>query len=404
MQFAQRLDAIETSAIRELFKLLGKPGIISFAGGFPDPALFDVDGIREASQAVLANSPGPVLQYGATEGYGPLREGISAFMATKGGVGSASNSQVAPEGLIVTTGSQQALDLIGKTLISPGDTVIVEAPTFLATIQCFRLYGAHIIGAPIDADGVDVDKLEQLIEQHKPKLVYLIPTFGNPSGATLSLARRLRILEIAARTGTVVVEDDPYGELYFDQLPPPSLLALSPQVPGSRDWLAHCGSFSKILSPGLRVGWLIAPPELLARATMCKQFSDAHTSNLSQAICAHYLTLNRLDATLDAVRPVYAARARVMAESLRCEMGDAIEFNQPQGGLFFWARLTGAGGRHADAAAFAQKAIERLVAFVPGNPFFAHDPDKASLRLSFATVGEAKIVEGVARLGQALLA
>ncbi len=404
MQFAQRLDAIETSAIRELFKLLGKPGIISFAGGFPDPALFDVDGIREASQAVLANSPGPVLQYGATEGYGPLREGISAFMATKGGVGSASNSQVAPEGLIVTTGSQQALDLIGKTLISPGDTVIVEAPTFLATIQCFRLYGAHIIGAPIDADGVDVDKLEQLIEQHKPKLVYLIPTFGNPSGATLSLARRLRILEIAARTGTVVVEDDPYGELYFDQLPPPSLLALSPQVPGSRDWLAHCGSFSKILSPGLRVGWLIAPPELLARATMCKQFSDAHTSNLSQAICAHYLTLNRLDATLDAVRPVYAARARVMAESLRREMGDAIEFNQPQGGLFFWARLTGAGGRHADAAAFAQKAIERLVAFVPGNPFFAHDPDKASLRLSFATVGEAKIVEGVARLGQALLA
>jgi DNA-binding transcriptional MocR family regulator len=404
MQFAQRLDAIETSAIRELFKLLGKPGIISFAGGFPDPALFDVDGIREASQAVLANSPGPVLQYGATEGYGPLREGISAFMAAKGGVGSVSNSHVAPEGLIVTTGSQQALDLIGKTLISPGDVVIVEAPTFLATIQCFRLYGAHIIGAPIDADGVDVDKLEQLIEQHKPKLVYLIPTFGNPSGATLSLARRLRILEIAVRTGTVVVEDDPYGELYFDQPPPPSLLALSPQVPGSRDWLAHCGSFSKILSPGLRVGWLIAPPELLARATMCKQFSDAHTSNLSQAICAHYLTLNRLDATLDAVRPVYAARARVMAESLRREMGDAIEFNQPQGGLFFWARLTGAGGRHADAAAFAQKAIERLVAFVPGNPFFAHEPDRASLRLSFATVGEAKIVEGVARLGQALLA
>jgi DNA-binding transcriptional MocR family regulator len=404
MQFAQRLDAIETSAIRELFKLLGKPGIISFAGGFPDPALFDVDGIREASQAVLANSPGPVLQYGATEGYGPLREGISAFMAAKGGVGSAANAQVAAEGLIVTTGSQQALDLIGKTLISPGDTVIVEAPTFLATIQCFRLYGAHIIGAPIDADGVDVDRLEQLIVQHKPKLVYLIPTFGNPSGATLSLARRLRILEIAVRTGTVVVEDDPYGELYFDQPPPPSLLALSPQVPGSGDWLAHCGSFSKILSPGLRVGWLIAPPELLARATMCKQFSDAHTSNLSQAICAHYLTLNRLDATLDAVRPVYAARARVMADSLRREMGDAIEFNQPQGGLFFWARLTGAGGRNADAAAFAQKAIERLVAFVPGNPFFAHDPDTASLRLSFATVGEAKIVEGVARLGQALLA
>ena len=215
MKFAQRLDAIETSAIRELFKLLGKPGIISFAGGFPDPALFDVEGIRESTAAVLADHPGAVLQYGATEGWQPLREGISAFMAAKG-------CSVAPDGLIVTTGSQQALDLIGKTLISPGDKVIVEAPTFLATIQCFRLYGADIVGAPIDADGVKVDVLEQLIEQHKPKLVYLIPTFGNPSGATLSLERRKRILELAARAQTIVVEDDPYGELYFGAPPPPS--------------------------------------------------------------------------------------------------------------------------------------------------------------------------------------
>ncbi|MFM6992631.1 MAG: aminotransferase class I/II-fold pyridoxal phosphate-dependent enzyme, partial [Rhodoferax sp.] len=190
MQFADRLQNVETSAIRELFKLLGKPGIISFAGGFPDPALFDVEGLQVAADAVLSNNPGPVLQYGATEGWGPLREQISHFMAGKG-------ATVAPEGLIATTGSQQALDLIGKTMISPGDKVIVEAPTFLATIQCFRLYGAHLIGAPIDAHGVDVDRLEQLIAEHKPKLVYLIPTFGNPSGATLSLERRKRILEIA---------------------------------------------------------------------------------------------------------------------------------------------------------------------------------------------------------------
>ena len=395
MQFATRLQNVETSAIRELFKLLGKPGIISFAGGFPDPALFDVDGIKEATQAVLTNTPGPVLQYGATEGYQPLREGISAFMANKG-------ATVTPDGLIVTTGSQQALDLIGKTMISPGDKVIVEAPTFLATIQCFRLYGAQVIGAPIDADGVDVDKLEQLIEEHRPKLVYLIPTFGNPSGATLSLARRKRILEIAARTQTLVVEDDPYGELYFDTPPPPSLLALSDTVPGSRDWLAHCGSFSKILSPGLRVGWLIAPPALLANATMCKQFSDAHTSNLTQATAAHYLTLKRLDGALSVVRKTYAERARVMAESLRRELGDAIEFNAPQGGLFFWARLTGANGQSSNAAEFAKRAIDKGVAFVPGAPFFAHDPDQASFRLSFATADVAKIEEGIARLGQAL--
>jgi DNA-binding transcriptional MocR family regulator len=395
MQFADRLNQVETSAIRELFKLLGKPGIISFAGGFPDPALFDIQGIQESATAVLANNSGAVLQYGATEGYQPLREGISSFMANKG-------ASTKPEGLIVTTGSQQALDLIGKTMISPGDKVIVEAPTFLATIQCFRLYGAHIIGAPIDADGVDVDQLEKLIEEHKPKLVYLIPTFGNPSGATLSLARRKRILEIAARTKTLVVEDDPYGELYFDQPPPPSLLALSEQFSGSRDWLAHCGSFSKILSPGLRVGWLIAPPELLTKATMCKQFSDAHTSNLTQAIAAHYLTLNRLNGALTVVRKTYAQRARVMAESLRRELGGAIEFNQPQGGMFFWARLTGAEGKSSNAPAFAKRAIDKGVAFVPGAPFFAHDPDLSTLRLSFATVGLEKIEEGIGRLALAL--
>ena len=395
MQFADRLQNIETSAIRELFKLLGKPGIISFAGGFPDPALFDAQGIAAAAQAVLANNPGPVLQYGATEGYAPLREGIASFMAGKG-------SSVMPDGLIVTTGSQQALDLIGKTMISPGDKVIVEAPTFLATIQCFRLYGAHIIGAPIDADGVDVDKLEALIDTHKPKLVYLIPTFGNPSGATLSLARRLRILAIAARTKTLIVEDDPYGELYFDSAPPPSLLALSVGVPGSRDWLAHCGSFSKILSPGLRVGWMIAPADLLAKATMCKQFSDAHTSNLTQAICAHYLTQNRLHDTLAVVRRTYAERARVMAQSLARELGDAIAFNAPQGGMFFWASLTGAHGHSADAGAFAKRAIDHGVAFVPGAPFYAHDADQATLRLSFATADVAKIEEGIGRLKQAL--
>jgi DNA-binding transcriptional MocR family regulator len=402
MQFAERLNAIETSAIRELFKLLGKPGIISFAGGFPDPALFDAEGIRMSADAVLSNNPGPVLQYGATEGYQPLREAVSRFYAAKGGVGSASNVTVKPEGLIVTTGSQQALDLIGKTMISPGDKVIVEAPTFLATIQCFRLYGADIIGAPIDADGVDVDQLEKLIALHKPKLVYLIPTFGNPSGATLSLERRQRILQIAAQTQTLVVEDDPYGELYFGKPPPPSMLALSEGVPGSRDWLAHCGSFSKILSPGLRVGWMIAPTALLANATMCKQFSDAHTSNLTQAIAAHYLSLNRLDAAVAAVRKTYAERAQVMAESLRRELGDAISFNQPPGGMFFWARLTGTDGRISNAAEFAKRAIEKGVAFVPGAPFFAHDPDLSTLRLSFATAGLEKIEEGIGRLAQAL--
>ncbi|MEJ7931260.1 PLP-dependent aminotransferase family protein [Ramlibacter sp. AN1015] len=396
MQFASRLDKVETSAIRELFKLLGKPGIISFAGGFPDSAMFDVEGLRAASQAALDNNPGAALQYGATEGFDPLRAELATFMQSKGVGG------VAAQDLIVTTGSQQALDLLGKTMVNPGDKVIVEGPTFLATIQCFRLYGAEVISAPIDADGVRVDRLEQLIVEHRPRFVYLIPTFGNPSGALLSLERRRRVLELAARHEVLVIEDDPYGDLYFGATPPPSLLALSADVPGSRAWLAYCGSLSKVLSPGLRIGWLVAPEALLARATMCKQFSDAHTSTFAQATAAHYLQAGRMPATLAQVREVYAARAQAMGEALRRELGDAIEFTQPQGGLFFWARLTGAGGRVADAGEFARRAIEQGVAFVPGAPFFATEPDTASLRLSFATADEPKIAEGVARLGRAL--
>ncbi|MFZ9335722.1 MAG: PLP-dependent aminotransferase family protein [Burkholderiaceae bacterium] len=396
MPFADRLNNVETSAIRELFKLLGKPGIISFAGGFPDSAMFDVDGIREASAAALRDEPGAALQYGATEGYGPLREQLAAFMASKGVKG------LSPEGLIVTTGSQQALDLIGKTLIGPGDKVIVEGPTFLATIQCFRLYGAQVIAAPVDGDGVKTDRLEQLIAEHKPKFVYLIPTFGNPSGALTTLERRRAILQMAVKHGTLVVEDDPYGDLYFGEVPPPSLLALSDEVPGSRELLVHCGSLSKVLSPGLRVGWMIGPAELLAKATMCKQFSDAHTSTFAQATAAQYLKAGRMPATLDKVRRVYAERALAMGNALRRELGDAIDFVQPQGGLFVWARLTGAGGKPADGNAFAKQAIEQGVAFVPGVPFYASDADPATLRLSFATADVAKIEEGVGRLGRAL--
>jgi len=397
--FAERLNNVETSAIRELFKLLGKPGIISFAGGFPDSALFDVEGIREAVNAALTEEPGAALQYGATEGHQPLREQLATFMASKGNQG---NLDVSANDLIVTTGSQQALDLLGKTLISPGDKVIVEGPTFLATIQCFRLYGAQLISAPVDGNGVETDRLEQLIQEHKPKFVYLIPTFGNPSGAMLNLERRKKVLEMAVQHNTLVVEDDPYGDLYFGAAPPPSLLALSANVPGSRERLVHCGSLSKVLSPGLRVGWMVGPPELLAKATMCKQFSDAHTSTFAQATAAQYLKAGRMPDTLAKVRAVYAERAAAMGDALKRELGDAIEFVPPQGGLFVWARLTGAGGTVADGAALARRAIEKGVAFVPGAPFYANQPDPATLRLSFATVGVDKIQEGVSRLAAAL--
>ncbi|CAM5782595.1 PLP-dependent aminotransferase family protein [Ottowia pentelensis] len=396
LSFAKRLDNVETSAIRELFKLLGKPGIISFSGGFPDSAMFDVAGIRQAVDTALSDEPGGALQYGATEGYQPLREQLAGFMQSKGVQG------LAGDGLMVTTGSQQALDLLGKTLLEPGSTAIVEGPTFLATIQCFRLYGADLVSAPIDDAGVQVDRLEQLIVQHRPRLVYLIPTFGNPSGAMLSLERRKRVLELAVKHQTLIVEDDPYGDLYFDAPPPPSLLALSHQVPGSRDWLVHCGSLSKVLSPGLRIGWMVAPPALLAKAVMCKQFSDAHTSTFAQATAARYLAAGLMPATLATVRATYGRRALAMGQALRQELGAAVEFVQPQGGLFVWARLTGAGGKLRDAGELAQRAIEQGVAFVPGAPFYCADPDRSTFRLSFATAGEDLIREGVARLGRSL--
>jgi 2-aminoadipate transaminase len=407
LPFAPRLANVQTSAIREIFKLLARPGIISFAGGFPDPALFDIEGIREATgQALAGTAAQGVLQYGPTEGWPALKDAIAVHMAAKG-------VRVQPDGLITTTGSQQALDLIGKTMIGEGDKVIVEGPTFLATIQCFKLYGADLISAPIDAHGVRVDELERLIIQHKPKLVYLIPSFGNPSGAMLPLERRKKILQLAAQHQVLVVEDDPYGELYFGNPPPPSIMALAHDVPEAKPWLAYCGSFSKVLSPGIRVGWMIAPPELLAKATMCKQFSDAHTSNLSQAIAANYLQLkdgtqSRLDKTLAVVRSTYAQRAQTMAACLQRQLGGALTYTQPQGGMFFWTRLTGqpmpgsSTATSQDATAYAKRAPDHGVAFVPGTPFFAVNPDNATLRLSYATSDLGKIEEGVARLAKAL--
>ncbi len=395
MQFSHRLDRVETSAIRELFKLLGQPGIISFAGGFPDSAMFDVQGIKEASEKVLNDSPASALQYGATEGYPALREELALFMKSKG------VQDIDASGLIVTTGSQQALDLVGKTMLDEADTALVEAPTFLATIQCFRLYGPKVLGVPIDEHGVRVDLLEEMIQTHRPKLIYLVPTFGNPSGAMLSLERRLKVLELAVKYETLVVEDDPYGDLYFDSEPAPSMLSLAHRVPGSREWLVYCGSLSKVLSPGLRVGWMVAPQAMLQRATMCKQFSDAHTSTFAQATAAQYLKSGRMPNTLAHVRGVYAERALAMGQSLREHFAESLEFNQPQGGLFFWAKLTGAKGGLADGSAFAKKAIEHGVAFVPGAPFFADHPDHSTLRLSFATSGSDLIRQGIERLAKA---
>lgn len=388
---APRLQNVETSAIRELFKVLGKPGLISFAGGFPDAALFDVEGLKAAADSAFANDAARALQYGATEGFEPLREAIVDLMKVRG-------AAIANTDILVTTGSQQGLDLLGKVLIGDGDTVLTEAPTFLAAIQAFKLYGAKVAGVPTDEDGLDVDALETMLAAARPKFLYVIPNFGNPSGALMSLERRKRLLDVAVRHNLLLVEDDPYGELYFDAPPPPSLYALSQQTDGAQGRVIYLGSLSKVVAPGLRVGWMIAPQPVLGNAVMVKQFADAHTSTFAQATAAAYLRSHRLDTVLPRTRAAYAERAHAMAGGLRALLPEAeLTFNRPRGGMFLWGALPG-----RNAGDVAKVAIERGVAFVPGAAFYPVDPDRSTLRLSYATSSLAQVEEGVRKLAGAI--
>jgi len=388
---APRLQNVETSAIRELFKVLGKPGLISFAGGFPDSALFDVEGLKAAADSALANDAARALQYGATEGFEPLREAIVDLMKVRG-------ATIANTDILVTTGSQQGLDLLGKVLIGESDTVLTEAPTFLAAIQAFKLYGAKVAGVPTDEDGLDVDALEKMLATSRPKFLYVIPNFGNPSGALMSLERRKRLLDVAVRHNLLLVEDDPYGELYFDAPPPPSLYALSQQTDGAQGRVIYLGSLSKVVAPGLRVGWMIASQPVLGNAVMVKQFADAHTSTFAQATAAAYLRSNRLDAALPRTRAAYAERAHAMAGGLRALLPESeLTFNRPRGGMFLWGALPG-----RNAGDVAKVAIERGVAFVPGAAFYPVDPDRSTLRLSYATSSLAQVEEGVRKLAGAI--
>jgi len=399
-RFSSAARGMRFSAIRRMSALIEKPGIISFAPGQPSPDTFPVDAFRTILEEVLAREGAGSFQYILTRGLAPLLAAIREYAAAKGIVAAASE-------VLVTEGSQQGLDLVARVLIDPGDVVLVERPSYIGATSAFRAAQARMVGVRLGPEGLDLDHLRaqyraETAAGRRVKFLYVIPSFQNPSGISHSLSSRRALLEVARELDLLVVEDDPYGDLYFGAAPPPSLLALSKDVPGSRELLAHCGSLSKVLSPGLRVGWMVAPPELLAKATMCKQFSDAHTSTFAQATAARYLKSGRMPETLKVVRKAYGARAQAMGEALKKELGDAIAFTQPQGGLFFWARLTGAGGKVSDAAAFAKRAIDKGVAFVPGTPFYAANPDPATLRLSFATADVEKIREGVARLGNAL--
>ncbi|WP_353190349.1 PLP-dependent aminotransferase family protein [Pandoraea pnomenusa] len=382
------------SPIRELFKYLAEPGMISFAGGYPASDLFDADGLAAAQTRAFAQ-PTRCLQYGPTDGLAELKAQLIALMASRGAPCSA-------EALVVTTGSQQGLDLLLRVMVAPGDVVVTEQPAYPATLQALRLQQAKIVTVPVDADGLDVEHLGTLLREGRiaaPKLLYTVPTFANPTGATLSRERRVALLKLAVEYRFVIVEDDPYGDLRFAGDTVPTMLGLTSEVPGSRDWIVHFSSLSKIVAPGLRVGWTIAPPEIARRCVVAKQTVDLCSVPWTQAIAAEYLAHGALTRHLPKITEAYRLKCEAMCDALRAKLGDAIEFHAPQGGMFVWARLAA-----VKTSDLLPHAIAEKVLFVPGTAFFAEQADEASLRLSFAAPGVTAIEEGVARLARAMQA
>lgn len=393
--FTAPFRAPQGSPIRELFKYVGRPGMISFAGGYPSKDLFDRDGIARALEAAYRSDPIACLQYGDTAGAPALRASLARLMMARG-------VHCGADDVVVTTGSQQGFDLLLRTLIAPGDTALVEEPAYPAAIQALRLAGANIVPVRTDADGIDVEalaaQLDALPAANRPKLLYTVPTFANPTGATLPRERREALVKLAAAWRIVLVEDDPYGELRFSGTAVPPMIALADACPGARDWIVYFGSLSKIVAPGLRIGWTIAPAPIARRMIVAKQTSDLCTAPLSQETARHYLDSGSLASHLRAIVGAYRSRCEALLKALAHFALHEIACRAPQGGMFVWARLTG--GR--DAAEVLKRAIEQNVMFVPGAAFFVRTPDASSLRLSFAAPSEAEAFEGARRLSVAL--
>ncbi|WP_433291185.1 PLP-dependent aminotransferase family protein [Actinoplanes sp. CA-030573] len=385
---ARRLAGVASSPVRDLLALIDRPGVISFAGGLPAPELFDLDGLRAAFDRVLSTPDGRRhLQYAPTEGNADLRALVAARMTARGLPTGAGD-------LLITTGSQQGLTLIAAALLDPGAVVAVEEPTYLAALQCFQLAGCRIVPVASDPDGVDPAALASVFATERPALLYLVPTFANPTGRTLSLSRRAEVAELAAAHGVWVVEDDPYGELRYRGAPVPPLAA----QPAARENVLHLGSFSKVAAPGLRLGWVRSPAAIRPALTVAKQAADLHTSTIDQAAAAGYLADTDLDAHVLQLRRAYAQRRDAMMAAMPETAPPGSTWTDPDGGMFTWLRLPG----DTDTAALLPAGLARDVAFVPGAPFFAGHPDTATLRLSFTTHTPAEITEGMRRLASVL--
>ncbi|WP_405931445.1 PLP-dependent aminotransferase family protein [Streptomyces sp. NBC_00827] len=381
---AARARSIGGSPVRDILAVTARPEVINFAGGLPAPELFDVDGIAAAYRAVLAESPAQALQYSTTEGEPELRAALAARTSARG-------LATGPDDLLVTTGSQQALSLLATALIEPGDTVLVENPCYLAALQVFGFAGARVVAVPGDGHGVDPEALEELVVRERPKLLYTVPTFQNPTGRTLPGERRAAVAAVAARHGLWIVEDDPYGELRFEGERVPWIAS----YPGAEDRTVLLGSFSKVMAPGMRLGWLRAPAELRRACAVAKQAADLHTPTVNQLAAARYLADSDLDGHVTRVAAVYRERRDAMLAGLAEALPEGSHWDRPEGGMFLWARLP----ETYDTTALLPAVVRQEVAYVPGAPFYAAEPDRSTLRLCFVTQTPAEIGEGLRRLG-----
>ncbi|MER7909785.1 PLP-dependent aminotransferase family protein [Streptomyces sp. NPDC096068] len=382
---ASRLAGVGASPVREILALTARPEVISFAGGLPAPELFDVAGMRAAYDRVLTENPRHALQYSTTEGDPELRTAVAGRLTARG-------LPTDADDLLVTTGSQQALTLLTTALVDPGAVVLVEDPCYLAALQTFGFAGARVVPVPTDDQGVVPAALEEIAAREKPTLLYLVPTFQNPTGRTLPAGRRTAVAEAAARHGFWIVEDDPYGELRYEGERVPWIAA----APEAADRTVLLGSFSKVMAPGLRLGYLRAPAGLRRSCVVAKQAADLHTSTIDQAAAARYLRDSDLDAHVAVIRAAYRERRDALLDGLPAALPEGSRWNRPEGGMFVWVTLP----EGYDATALLRTAVGHEVAYVPGAPFFCGEPDPGALRLSFTTHSADEIGEGLRRLAK----
>jgi 2-aminoadipate transaminase len=376
------------SVIREILKVTEKPGIISFAGGLPSPLTFPIDAVREASERVLKEDGKAALQYAASEGYAPLREWVAQDLLKQG-------MNINPDQVLITTGSQQGLDLVAKILIDAGSRILVETPTYLGALQAFTPMEPLAVGVDSDDHGVDAADLRTKVGSgaDKARFVYLLPNFQNPTGRTMTEPRRAAVAQVAIETGLPIIEDNPYGDLWFDAPPAPSLSSRHPE--GS----VYLGSFSKILAPGLRLGYLVAPPALYPKMLQAKQAADLHTPSFNQRVVAEVLKDGFIERHVPTIRALYKQQCEAMLAALDREMvGLGLTWNRPVGGMFLWVQLPPG----LKAIALLDKAVEKGVAFVPGSAFYAEGADESTLRLSFVTATVAQINTGMTALAAAI--